>query len=71
MPLYEYKCNKCDEEFEMMIGLTETKKPSCPKCKSKSVNKVFSRCIFKLIGKGFYANDYANKGKERKRKTGK
>jgi len=71
MPLYEYTCNKCDTDFELMVGLNNTKPIKCSSCGSKKVSKKFSSCVFKLIGKGFYANDYANKGKERKRKTGK
>ncbi|MEW6067215.1 MAG: zinc ribbon domain-containing protein [Nitrospirota bacterium] len=40
MPIYEYKCNACGEDFEKLVfGNTEIK---CPKCNSKETKKKFS-----------------------------
>jgi len=34
MPVYEYKCNKCGTEFEVMRPFSQADDPaSCPKCK--------------------------------------
>lgn len=71
MPLYEYQCNKCKHEFELMVSLSNTKPVVCAKCGSKKTTKVFSTCIFKFNGTGFYATDYERKGREKKRKMGK
>ncbi len=37
MPLYEYKCTKCDNTFEQVLSLENyDKKQDCPKCGQKS-----------------------------------
>jgi putative FmdB family regulatory protein len=61
MPIYEYKCNKCGV-VEVMQRITEAPLKKCPNCKSK-VERMVSRSSFVLKGTGWYATDYANKGK--------
>ena len=63
MPIYEYKCNKCGV-VEVMQRITEAPIRKCPNCKSK-VERMVSRSSFVLKGTGWYATDYANKGKDR------
>ena len=63
MPIYEYKCNKCGV-VEVMQRITEAPLRKCPNCKSK-VERMVSRSSFVLKGTGWYATDYANKGKDR------
>ena len=62
MPIYEYKCNKCGV-VEVMQRITEAPLKKCPNCKSK-VERMVSRSSFVLKGSGWYATDYANKGKD-------
>ncbi|HKF28555.1 MAG TPA: FmdB family zinc ribbon protein [Candidatus Binataceae bacterium] len=62
MPIYEYKCNKCGV-VEVMQRITEAPLKKCPNCKSK-VERMVSRSSFVLKGTGWYATDYANKGKD-------
>ena len=49
MPIYEYKCNDCDNIFEI---LTTSSKPEdkvqCSKCKSDKITKLISTGSFKL-----------------------
>lgn len=42
MPLYEYICKKCHKKFSEVLTITEheTRKPHCPKCKSRALEKV-------------------------------
>ncbi len=40
MPLFEYVCEKCDGQFELLIRGDE--KPACPKCGSRSVQRQLS-----------------------------
>lgn len=40
MPIYEYKCQKCNYKFEQLIRGKE--KPSCPKCRGQKLTKLFS-----------------------------
>lgn len=50
MPIYEFHCEKCDQEFECLVFGSE--QPDCPSCKSKNVNKMMSRCGFVSKGGG-------------------
>jgi putative FmdB family regulatory protein len=39
MPTYEYRCNKCGEEFSRIMSLREyeSAKIPCPKCGSEDI----------------------------------
>jgi len=41
MPLFEYKCSKCGNEFEELVSGSETK-VSCSKCGSVKTDKQLS-----------------------------
>jgi putative FmdB family regulatory protein len=41
MPIYEYTCDKCDREFELLIR-TDSDKPLCPECGTTKVIKRLS-----------------------------
>jgi putative FmdB family regulatory protein len=44
MPLYEYHCNECNEEFEKMVRFSEAdQSPVCPACHSQDTVKKISR----------------------------
>jgi len=46
MPLYEYRCKDCGEEFEKQLRFSEASQlPACPKCSSASTQKKLSRVI--------------------------
>jgi putative FmdB family regulatory protein len=60
MPIYEYKCQKCGEEFEVFQGITAPAVKSCKFCKG-SVQKLMSLSSFHLKGNGWYATDYGGK----------
>jgi len=40
MPLFEFYCEDCHSEFEMLVGVRET--PECPGCQSKKLEKLMS-----------------------------
>jgi len=45
MPTYEFKCKKCNKAFSLQMSFIEYEKKksfACPKCKSKSVRRIFS-----------------------------
>ncbi|MFP4070483.1 MAG: FmdB family zinc ribbon protein [Desulfovibrionales bacterium] len=49
MPIFEYQCPKCGEEFEeVVLGNQET--VTCPSCGSDKSAKLLSRCSFKSGG---------------------
>lgn len=43
MPIYEYRCQKCDEKYEEFLTLSTNDAPPCPKCGSEDVTRLFSR----------------------------
>ena len=43
MPIFEYKCLKCDSEFEKLVfGSASQKGIQCPDCTSDEVEQLFS-----------------------------
>jgi putative FmdB family regulatory protein len=51
MPIYEYQCCSCNEEFEKLVfGNKEVK---CPKCASKDVKKKLSTFGMSGVDKPF------------------
>ena len=43
MPIYEYRCEECDEDFEVFVRSPSQKANLiCPKCESHKVDKVVS-----------------------------
>ncbi len=40
MPLFEYRCEGCHQEFEVLVRSGE--KPACPKCESTKLEKLIS-----------------------------
>ncbi len=40
MPLYEYQCEDCQAEVELLIRGSE--RPKCPKCESQKMHKLLS-----------------------------
>lgn len=49
MPIYEYRCMKCDKDFEYLVfGSDHSAK--CPDCNTKDVERLMSACSFKSSG---------------------
>ena len=43
MPIYEFKCRKCHHTFEYLcFSQRDTDELTCPKCKSKKIEKLMS-----------------------------
>ena len=71
MPIYEYRCDKCGEEFELFRSITDNGTPCCKFCDGP-VKKLISRSSFHLKGTGWYVTDYAGKkpsGQEEKKEA--
>ena len=66
MPIYEYKCDKCGEQFEVMQRITEDPLEVCPKDKCPKekhgkgdLKKMISQTSFSLKGGGWYKDGYS------------
>ena len=42
MPIYEYKCNDCDQKFELLRSCSDNSDIVCPECGKGNVIKMFS-----------------------------
>lgn len=61
MPIYEYRCQDCSQEFERMQRFSDPPVDTCPKC-SGPVQRLISRSAFHLKGGGWYVTDYGRNG---------
>jgi len=60
MPIFEYRCDNCDTQFDKLLSQAERDKPqACPKCQSKRTDKMVSRTSFSLKGSGWAADGYS------------
>jgi putative FmdB family regulatory protein len=40
MPIYEYRCGRCQKEFEVLVRAGQN--PSCPECGNEDLQKLLS-----------------------------
>jgi putative FmdB family regulatory protein len=56
MPIFDFKCNDCEKEFEKLVRQADIP-PECPLCGSKDTEKKqVQHANFVLTGKGIYKN---------------
>jgi putative FmdB family regulatory protein len=60
VPLYEYKCLKCDRHTEKIESVAGPHLKKCPHCGGK-VESVITAPAIKFKGSGWYVTDYAGK----------
>jgi len=58
MPIYEYRCDACEHEFELLQKINERAKRKCPQCGKLKLKKLLGAPGLKFVGSGFYVNDY-------------
>jgi len=51
MPIYEYKCRECGNEFEELV-FSRDELPPCSECGSRKVEKLMSACAVQTEGSG-------------------
>ena len=60
MPLYEYRCLKCDRHTDKIEKLNGPHLKKCPHCGGK-VESVITAPAIQFKGSGWYVNDYGKK----------
>ncbi len=60
MPLYEYRCKKCENTFEALQKIDAEPLTECMYCQGE-VEKLISSSSFQFKGSGWYITDYKNK----------
>ena len=68
MPLYEYRCKKCQHTFEKIQKFSDPAVKKCPKC-GGPVEQLLSAPAVQFKGSGWYVTDYARKGESSKSAT--
>ncbi len=58
MPLYEYRCDACEHEFEALQKMSDDALVSCPVCDESALRKLVSAVGFRLKGDGWYETDF-------------
>jgi putative FmdB family regulatory protein len=61
MPLYEYRCEQCGEQFEVMQKFSEQPLTVHEKC-GGPVHRLLSAPALQFKGSGWYITDYAKGG---------
>jgi len=58
MPIYEYRCTKCQHQMEVLQKISDGPKRKCPECAGK-LEKLISRTSFQLKGGGWFDSGYS------------
>jgi len=65
MPTYQYRCNNCRNELEIVQKMSDKTLTICPECEKESFERVITgEGGFVLKGSGFYKTDYNPSKKE-------
>ena len=70
MPIYEYYCNACGHEFELIQKITDSPVRKCEACGKLQAKRKISQTSFVLKGSGWYVTDYGGKKPSESRKNG-
>lgn len=57
MPIYEYRCNDCEQVFEEWLRTFDETERTCPVCGGHA-ERIMSNTTFVLKGGGWYVTDY-------------
>ena len=58
MPIYEYQCQACSKEIEVLQKISDAPLEVCPDCGEASLRKKISAAAFRLKGGGWYETDF-------------
>jgi putative FmdB family regulatory protein len=65
MPLYDFKCEKCDYIEEVLTSSTGSSEIilTCPECEEETMKRQVGLSSFQLKGGGWYKDGYTKKPK--------
>ena len=58
MPIYEYQCQNCAAEVEVLQKISDAPLSECPECGEPALRKKISAAAFRLKGGGWYETDF-------------
>ena len=65
MPIYEYQCEDCGHQLEIIQKISDSPLVDCPACGNSSLKKRVSAAAFHLKGAGWYVTDFKEKPKSK------
>jgi len=69
MPIYEYRCEACGHELEVIQKVSDAPLSDCPTCGESTLTKLVSAAGFQLKGSGWYVTDFKDSGKKKTEKS--
>lgn len=66
MPFYEYQCQACGAQVEVLQKISDAPLRKCGQCGKSRLVKLVSAPVFRLKGSGWYETDFKGEG-DRKR----
>ncbi|MDX1799381.1 MAG: FmdB family zinc ribbon protein [Marinobacter sp.] len=64
MPIYEYVCDACGFEKDVIQKMSADPLSQCPKCQAEAFRKRISAAGFRLAGTGWYETDFKTGAKK-------
>jgi putative FmdB family regulatory protein len=71
MPIYEYRCESCGHEIEVLQKMSDAPLVECPQCGESTLKKVLSAAAFRLKGGGWYETDFKRDNRKNVHDSGK
>ena len=65
MPIYEYRCESCEHELEVIQKMSDAPLTDCPSCGEPALRKKISAAGFRLKGSGWYETDFKAGGNKK------
>ncbi|MEZ5503887.1 MAG: zinc ribbon domain-containing protein [Halioglobus sp.] len=64
MPIYEYQCQACNKQLEVLQKVSDAPLLDCPECGKPALKKKVSAAAFRLKGSGWYETDFKTGNKK-------
>lgn len=58
MPIYEFQCQSCGNEVEVLQKISDAPLKDCSACGESTMKKMVSAAAFRLSGSGWYETDF-------------
>jgi len=65
MPIYEYQCQLCGHQLEIIHKMNDPHATDCPECGESGLKKKVSAAAFRLKGGGWYETDFKSGDKKK------
>jgi putative FmdB family regulatory protein len=61
VPIYEYQCDACGHNLEILQKISDDLLTVCPECNEERLRKLVTAAAFHLKGTGWYVTDFKDK----------